>query len=255
MTLHRTLPILLTLAVAASACPSTQTAESTAPAAPAEAAEEAEAVSPERSDEAAAAADSSGEAPEGTLPAVGSETPEQILGAIAGEGPLHATFVTSFGEIRCRLFEDEVPITVANFVGLATGTKTYLDPATNEPRRSNFYDGLIFHRVIPNFMIQGGDPLGRGTGGPGYRFEDEFHPRLRHDRPGILAMANSGPATNGSQFYITEVPTPHLDNRHSVFGACENVDIVTRIANTPTGPGSRPLQDVTIDRLVISRGE
>lgn len=248
MTLHRAFLIAVLMTTTAIACPSTQTAESPAPSPPAEAEAETEA------DPADAAAPGGEEVPQ-EVPPVGTEVPQRILDAIEGEGQLHATFVTSFGEIRCRLFEEEVPVTVANFVGLATGNKTYLDPATNEPRRSNFYDGLIFHRVIPNFMIQGGDPLGRGTGGPGYRFEDEFHPRLRHDSPGILAMANSGPATNGSQFYITEVPTPHLDNRHSVFGACDDIDVITRIANTPTGPGSRPLQDVTIDRLVISRGK
>ncbi|TVR02659.1 MAG: peptidylprolyl isomerase [Deltaproteobacteria bacterium] len=220
-----------------------------------EAAPEAPAGTPEAADDGDEGEGDEGaeQAPAGDVPPLGSESPEEILAAFEGEGRLTATFVTSYGEIHCALHEEEVPNTVANFVGLAAGLKTWLDPRTNEPRRGRFYDGLIFHRVIPNFMIQGGDPLGQGIGGPGYRFEDEFHPRLRHNRPGTLAMANSGPNTNGSQFYITEVPTPHLDNRHSVFGACENVDVVTRIANVSTNPASRPLQDVVIDQVRIHR--
>ena len=157
------------------------------------------------------------------------------------------------GTFNCELYEEQVPNTVANFVGLATGTKTYVDPETQQPARSNFYDGLIFHRVIPNFMIQGGDPEGTGRGGPGYRFPDEFHPQLRHDRGALLSMANAGPNTNGSQFFVTEVPTPHLDNRHAVFGACEETSLVNQIARVPTGPGNRPLEDVTIERIVIDR--
>jgi peptidyl-prolyl cis-trans isomerase A (cyclophilin A) len=191
----------------------------------------------------------------GDVPPLGSESTEAILASVPGEGTLFATFQTNHGEIRCELFADLVPNTVANFVGLATGQKTYIDPESGQPARSNFYDGLTFHRIIPNFMIQGGDPVGNGTGGPGYRFEDEFNPTLRHDRPGILSMANAGPGTNGSQFFITEVPTPHLDNRHSVFGACGPEENVLAIARIPTGAGNRPLQPVIMEHVVISRGE
>ncbi|MFT6395921.1 MAG: peptidyl-prolyl cis-trans isomerase A (cyclophilin A) [Bradymonadia bacterium] len=184
---------------------------------------------------------------------LGTETAEQILGAIEGDGTLYAVITTTMGAFNCELYEELAPNTVANFVGLATGTKTYIDPESQEPARSNFYDGLIFHRVIPSFMIQGGDPEGTGRGGPGYAFPDEFHPQLRHDRGALLSMANSGPNTNGSQFFVTEVATPHLDNRHTVFGACEEMDLVNTIARVPTGPGNRPLEDVTIETLVIER--
>lgn len=184
---------------------------------------------------------------------LGTETAEEILGAIEGEGTLYAVIATTMGTLNCELYEELAPNTVANFVGLANGTKTYIDPETQEPGRSNFYDGLIFHRVIPSFMIQGGDPEGTGRGGPGYSFPDEFHPQLRHDRGALLSMANSGPNTNGSQFFVTEVPTPHLDNRHSVFGGCEEQELVNTIARVPTGPGNRPLEDVIIERVVIER--
>jgi len=133
------------------------------------------------------------------------------------ESGTYAVFDTTEGSFTVRLFEKEVPKTVANFVGLAEGTKEWRDPSTGEKKTGPYYDGIIFHRVISGFMIQGGDRLGTGTGGPGYNFGDEFHPSLRHSRPGILSMANAGPNTNGSQFFITLGPTPHLDNRHSVF--------------------------------------
>ncbi len=187
------------------------------------------------------------------VPAVGSETAEDILATVPGEGRIHMTLTTSLGALHCVMFDNLVPNTVANFVGLATGIKTFVDPATGEPTRRRFYDGLIFHRVIPDFMIQGGDPLGNGTGGPGYRFNDEFHPELRHDRGGLLSMANSGPNTNGSQFFVTERPTPHLDNRHSVFGACDEIDLIRTIARVPTGPRDRPLEPVTIDSVEFER--
>jgi peptidyl-prolyl cis-trans isomerase A (cyclophilin A) len=183
----------------------------------------------------------------------GSEAPADILASVPGTGRLYAEIQTSMGNVTCELFDTLVPNTVANFVGLASGLKTYTDVATGQQTRGRFYDGLTFHRVIPNFMIQGGDPAGNGTGGPGYQFEDEFHPTLRHDRPGILSMANAGANTNGSQFFITEGPTPHLDNRHSVFGACEPLETLQAIARVPSNPANRPLAPVTITTIAFSR--
>src|SRR3990172_5230118 len=168
--------------------------------------------------------------------------------------PLYATFKTSMGDIVVRLYEDKAPKTVENFVGLATGTKEWTDPKTGQKVKRPLYSGTIFHRVIPNFMIQGGDPLGSGRGGPGYRLNDEFHPDLKHNKPGILSMANAGPNTNGSQFFITTVPTPHLDNRHSVFGeVVKGQEVVVAIGNVPRGPGDRPQKDVVLQEAVISR--
>ena len=147
----------------------------------------------------------------------------------SGNG-VYVEMETSKGTILLRLFYKQVPYTVANFVGLAEGSREWKDPKTRENKKSNFYNGLKFHRVIPNFMIQGGDPMGNGKGGPGYKFADEFKPNLIHDRPGILSMANSGPNTNGSQFFITHVPTPWLDGKHSVFGeVVEGMDVVNSI--------------------------
>ena len=167
---------------------------------------------------------------------------------------VHAEFVTSEGSFTVRLFDEEVPNTVANFVGLAEGTKEWTHPGTREKMRTPYYDSIIFHRVIDGFMIQGGDPLGQGIGGPGYKFADEFHPRLRHDKAGILSMANSGPNTNGGQFFITLGATPHLDNRHSVFGeVTSGMDIVRRIGSTPTGRQDRPVKDITIQNITITR--
>jgi peptidyl-prolyl cis-trans isomerase A (cyclophilin A) len=161
--------------------------------------------------------------------------------------PLYATFKTSLGSIVIRLFDDKAPKTVENFVGLATGTKEWTDPKTGEKVKRPLYNGTIFHRVIPGFMIQGGDPLGRGTGGPGYRFADEFHADLRHNKPGILSMANSGPGTNGSQFFITVAATPHLDNRHSIFGeVVEGQDIADKISKTSRDGMDRPRVPVTM---------
>ena len=170
------------------------------------------------------------------------------------KGPLYATLKTSMGDIVIRLFEDKAPKTVANFVGLATGTKEWTDPKSRERVKRPLYNGTIFHRVIPGFMIQGGDPLGNGRGGPGYRFEDEFHPDLRHSKAGILSMANAGRNTNGSQFFITEVPTPPLDRKHSVFGeVVKGQEVVNAIARVPRDPGDRPLKEVTLVEVVISR--
>ena len=170
------------------------------------------------------------------------------------EPGVYAHFDTTEGSFTMRLFEKEAPQTVANFVGLAEGTKEWKDPATGAKKKAPFYNGIVFHRVIGGFMIQGGDPLGQGTGGPGYQFADEFHPSLRHDRAGILSMANSGPNTNGSQFFITLGPTPHLDRRHSVFGeVVSGLEIVQRIGNVPTGRQDRPVVPVVINKVTIER--
>jgi len=166
----------------------------------------------------------------------------------------YAIFETTEGRFVARFFDEEAPNTVANFVGLAEGTKEWTDPVTRQPVKTRFYDGLVFHRVIDGFVIQGGDPLGNGTGGPGYRFADEFHPTRRHDRAGMLSMANAGPNTNGSQFFVTLGPTPHLDNRHSVFGeVVEGLDVVRRIGKVPVGRGDRPVKDVVMERVTIER--
>ncbi len=167
---------------------------------------------------------------------------------------LYARFSTSMGDFTVRLFEKEVPNTVANFVGLAEGTKEFMDPRTRQKTTRPFYDGLIFHRVIDGFMIQGGCPLGQGTGGPGYRFADEFHPSLKHSEPGILSMANSGPNTNGSQFFITVAPTEWLDNRHSIFGkVVEGYEVVEKIGKTSTNAQDRPLKDIVLQKVTIER--
>ena len=159
-------------------------------------------------------------------------------------GMVHALFTTTEGNFKVRLFDEDVPNTVANFAGLAEGTKEFTDPKTGQKTKRPFYDGLIFHRVIADFMIQGGDPLGTGTGGPGYKFADEFSSKLRHTKPGLLSMANAGPNTNGSQFFITLAATPWLDNKHSIFGeVVEGMDVVKKIGGTATSkPGDRPLE-------------
>jgi cyclophilin family peptidyl-prolyl cis-trans isomerase len=153
----------------------------------------------------------------------------------------YARFETTLGDFTVELFESQVPKTVENFVKLA---------------QKNFYDGVIFHRVIDGFMIQGGDPTGTGRGGPGYQFADEFHPELKHSGEGILSMANAGPNTNGSQFFITLAPTPHLNNRHTVFGkVTEGMDIVRKIGKTPTKAGDRPETDVVMKKVTIEKTE
>ena len=167
---------------------------------------------------------------------------------------MFAQFATSEGSFTVRLFDQEVPKTVENFVGLAEGTKEWTDPRTNKKVTAPYYDGVIFHRVINGFMIQSGDPLGQGIGGPGYKFKDEFHPTLRHDKAGILSMANSGPNTNGGQFFITLGPTPHLNDRHSVFGeVVEGMDVVSKIGSAPTGRQDRPVKDIAIQTITIER--
>jgi len=168
---------------------------------------------------------------------------------------LYAHFMTSEGNFTARLFEDEAPKTVANFTGLADGSKEWTDPRTGKKTHDKYFDGTVFHRVIADFMIQGGDPLGQGTGGPGYTFADEFSPKLRHDRPGLLSMANRGPNTGGGQFFITLVPTPWLDNKHAIFGEiAEGMDVVEAIGRTPTSkPGDRPVKPITIQSVTIER--
>ena len=164
---------------------------------------------------------------------------------------IYAIIKTSLGTIVCQLFPEKAPQTVENFVGLTNGTREWINPKTGEKVKKRFYDGLTFHRVIPNFMIQGGCPLGTGTGGPGYRFADEISD-LKFDIPGRLAMANAGPNTNGSQFFITEVPTPWLDGRHTIFGqVVEGMDIVKKIARVPRDNRDKPLQPVIIEKITI----
>ena len=169
--------------------------------------------------------------------------------------PSTAILHTSLGDIEIDLFPNHAPKTVANFVELATGVKEWTDPRTKDKTTAKLYDGTIFHRVIKGFMIQGGDPLGSGMGGPGYRFADEFHGELTFDRPYILAMANSGPGTNGSQFFITVAPTPHLDRKHTIFG--EVIDsasraVVDAIAITETGAQNKPLTNITINSVTVA---
>ena len=166
-----------------------------------------------------------------------------------------ATLHTNHGDIVIQLFNDQAPATVANFVGLATGTKEYKDPKSGEKTTGHFYDGLTFHRVIDGFMIQGGCPLGTGTGGPGYKFGDEFHPDLSFNKPFLLAMANAGPATNGSQFFITVAPTPHLNFRHTIFGEVADEasrEVVKKIAKVKTGRMDRPVDPVVIESVEVA---
>jgi len=170
----------------------------------------------------------------------------------------YATLHTNAGPIRLELFPNHAPKTVRNFVELAEGTREYVDPRTGQPGSGPYYDGTVSHRVISGFMIQMGDPTGTGRGGPGYQFADEFHPELQFDRPYLLAMANAGPGTNGSQFFITVAPTPHLNRRHTIFGQVadeQSAKVVDAIANTQTGPADRPVNDVVIERVEIERTE
>lgn len=168
---------------------------------------------------------------------------------------IYAHFDTSQGNFTVKFFDKDAPKTVENFVGLAEGTKEWTDPKTGRKVKKPFYDGLIFHRVIDGFMIQGGCPLGNGTGNPGYKFEDEFSPKLKHTKAGILSMANSGPNTNGSQFFITLGPTPHLDGKHTIFGeVVEGMDVVKKIGKVKTSkPGDRPVEPVVIKKITIER--
>jgi peptidyl-prolyl cis-trans isomerase A (cyclophilin A) len=169
--------------------------------------------------------------------------------------PQTATLHTNHGDIVINLFADHAPKTVGNFVGLATGTKEYTDPDTGRKGTGKFYDGTTFHRVIDGFMIQGGDRLGTGTGGPGYTFADEFHPELVFNKPYLLAMANAGPGTNGSQFFITVGPTPHLNRKHTIFGEVADQasrDVVDKIATVKTARGDRPVSPVVIESVDVA---
>jgi peptidyl-prolyl cis-trans isomerase A (cyclophilin A) len=174
--------------------------------------------------------------------------------AMAGK-PLAATIQTTMGDITVELYSKDAPKTVANFVGLASGEKEWTDVRSGQKQARPLYDGTIFHRVIPGFMIQGGDPLGNGTGDPGYKFEDELRGGRAFDHTGILAMANSGPNTNGSQFFITVAPTPWLNNHHTIFGGVtKGYDVVERIVNAPRGVADRPAEKMGINRIVVTGG-
>jgi peptidyl-prolyl cis-trans isomerase A (cyclophilin A) len=179
---------------------------------------------------------------------------EKYTKGIPGQGDLIATITTSAGTVRCKLFGDKAPMTVANFVGLATGKITWFDPKTNKLQKNKpYYDGTIFHRVIPDFMIQGGDPTGTGMGGPGYQFADETS---QNDKmaAGTLAMANAGPATNGSQFFITDGAPSHLNGKHTIFGTCKPLDVVAKIARVKRDGGDRPETALPM-KVTISRGQ
>ncbi len=168
---------------------------------------------------------------------------------------LTATLRTSQGNVVVRLFPDHAPKTVRNFVELAEGGRQWTNPQTRQSTTGKLYDGTIFHRVIPDFMIQGGDPLGTGRGGPGYEFGDEIHPDLAFDRPYLLAMANAGPGTNGSQFFITTAPTPWLNGKHTIFGeVIEGADVVDLISRAKAGSQDRPVEDVTLESVTFERG-
>ena len=167
---------------------------------------------------------------------------------------LTATLTTTQGTVTIRLFPDQAPKTVRNFVELAEGGREWTDPRTRERTKGKLYDGTVFHRVIAGFMIQGGDPLGSGRGGPGYKFDDEIHPDLAFDRPYLLAMANAGPGTNGSQFFITVGPTPWLNGKHTIFGeVISGADVVDKISRVQTVPGDRPATDVVLQSVTIQR--
>jgi peptidyl-prolyl cis-trans isomerase A (cyclophilin A) len=172
---------------------------------------------------------------------------------LAGEGPLTATLDTSSGSLSCKLFDDKAPIAVANFIGLARGVRPWKDPVSGEWITRPAYDGTVFHRVIKGFMIQGGDALGNGTGEPGYVFKDELWAGARHDRAGLLCMANRGPNTNGAQFFITDAAAPHLDRSYTIFGECSPEATVHAIASVPV-QGERPIAKVSINSVTISRG-
>lgn len=188
--------------------------------------------------------------------AVGEKVMEGNFKDLKPGEKLYAIFDTNMGTIKAELFWEKAPNTVRNFVELAEGTKEWQHPATQEKSKKPLYNNTIFHRIINGFMIQGGDPIGKGIGGPGYKFKDEFHPDLRHNKIGILSMANAGPNTNGSQFFITLAPTPHLDNMHSVFGQvtdAESLKVLSKIGSVETGPQDRPKTDVVLNTIRIEK--
>jgi peptidyl-prolyl cis-trans isomerase A (cyclophilin A) len=189
-----------------------------------------------------------------TTPTPLPDSPDaNVKPALQPTGPT-AVFDTSMGRMVCKLYQKEAPETVANFIGLANGTKDWVDPSTHKKMHGKpLFNGTTFHRVIPNFMIQGGDPIGTGEGDPGYMFADEFNPDLNFDVPGRLAMANSGPNTNGSQFFITEVPTPHLNQKHTIFGQCDDssIEVEKTIARVETGANDKPVTPVVLLKLTI----
>lgn len=179
------------------------------------------------------------------------KTPSEL---VPGQGELRATFNTSMGSFSAELFEGVAPNTVANFVGLSTGDQQWVDPQTGEPGAGALYTNVLFHRVIAGFMLQGGDPTGTGTGGPGYTFDNECSSDASHDGPGVLSMANRGPGTNGCQFFVTLGPTPHLNGRHTVFGkVVEGIEVVQAIGGVKTGAGDKPAEDVVLQSISISR--
>jgi peptidyl-prolyl cis-trans isomerase A (cyclophilin A) len=191
-------------------------------------------------------------------PAKGKFTIEEATKGLSGSGPLTAKIDTTLGTFTCELYDKQAPNTVANFVGLARGLRPFKD-ASGKWVKKPFYDGLIFHRVIPGFMIQGGDPLGSGIGNPGYQFDDEISPDLKFDKPGLLAMANAGQrdghGTNGSQFFITEGMPAYLNGRHTIFGLCEPLSLVSKITGVERGARDKPVKDVVIKKVTVTRGK
>jgi peptidyl-prolyl cis-trans isomerase A (cyclophilin A) len=187
-------------------------------------------------------------------PSAATKTAAEIINLKPNQ-KMYATLKTTLGNIKIELFADKAPNTVANFVGLSEGTKDWTDPKTGQKMSSKpLYNGVIFHRIIKDFMIQGGDPLGTGTGGPGYSFADEFDPKLTFDKPGILAMANSGPNTNGSQFFITTVPTAWLNGKHTIFGqVIDGLSVLATISATPVNASDQPITPVVIEKITIER--
>jgi peptidyl-prolyl cis-trans isomerase A (cyclophilin A) len=180
---------------------------------------------------------------------------EEAVAGLEGEGSLWVRLATARGDIECKLFEDQAPNTVANFVGLARGLRPFKDPESGEWKTGPYYDGTVFHRVIPGFMIQGGDPLGTGLGNAGYVLPEEIRPGLAHDRAGVLSMANRGPGTGSSQFFITLGPTPHLDGKHTIFGQCSpaGVAVADDIALTPRDQEDRPTDPEVVEHVEIFR--
>jgi peptidyl-prolyl cis-trans isomerase A (cyclophilin A) len=192
------------------------------------------------------------ESTDGADPTGGKFGLAEATAGLAGTGPLSATIVTNMGTLRCRFFEDKAPITVANFVGLARGTRPF-KAKDGQWVKKPFYDGTTFHRIIKGFMIQGGDPLGSGAGGPGYEIVDEIWPGATHDKPGLMCMANRGKNTNGSQFFITDAPAKQLDGNYTIFGECSPVSVVRDIAKVAKGPDDRPLQPVRMEKVEVTR--